>query len=188
MRYHMLLGRTSTMSCTWDMLVQHGDHFRLGKPLILKISQSHWFQYVNYFVRAQSMAECSGFAVIGCLVIRLSPVSFHARDDNNGRCCQNACWHHYSYILPHASIITCCKDALRWMKCSLWSSERGHTHTPSHMREAQQVNKKGLHHSFFFFSPPLISLVLLILPLSRQFWSTQNPRWNFIKHPSWLHP
>ena len=143
MRYHMLLGRTSTMSCTWDMLLQHGDHFRSGKPLILRISQSHWFQYVNYFVWAQSMAESSRFAVIGCLGIRLGPVSFHARDDNNGRHCRDDCWHHYSCVLPHASIFTRCTDAPEVNEFFTLEFKAGsHTRIPSHMRGAQQVNQK----------------------------------------------
>ena len=33
MRYHMLLGRTSTMSCMGDTLLQHGDHSRLGEAI-----------------------------------------------------------------------------------------------------------------------------------------------------------
>lgn len=107
MRHHMLPGRTSTMSSTCDTLPLHGDHFRWGKPLIRRISRSRWSQYVNHF----PWAQCSGFAAIGCLGIRLGPVSFHARDDNNGRCCLDDCWHHYSCVLPHASIFTCCTDA-----------------------------------------------------------------------------
>lgn len=37
------------------------------------------------------MAESAGIAAIVCLGIRLGPVSFHARDDNNGRHCRDGC-------------------------------------------------------------------------------------------------
>ena len=172
MRYHMLLGRTSTMSCMRDMPLQHGDRFRSRKPLIQRISQSHWFQYVNYFVRAQSLAEawCSGFAVIGCLGIRLGPVSFHARDDNNGRHCRDDCWHHYSCVLPHASIFTCCTDAPEVNEFLTLEFRVGsRRHIPLHMRGAQQVNQKTYSAHFSFsslFFLHRIRLLCLILPPS----------------------
>lgn len=37
------------------------------------------------------MAKGPGFAVIVCLGIRLDPVPFHARDDNNGCHCRDGC-------------------------------------------------------------------------------------------------
>lgn len=111
------------------------------------------------------MAECSGFAVIGCLGIRLGPVSFHARDDNNGCHCRDDCWHHYSCVLPHASIFTCCTDAPEVNEFFTLEFRAGsHRHIPSRMRGAQHVNQKTYtaHFSFpsLFFPQYQITLAL----------------------------
>lgn len=119
------------------------------------------------------MAECYGFAVMCCLGIRLGPVSFHARDGNNGRHCWDDCWHHYSYVLPHASIFTCCTDAPEVNEFFTLEFRVGsRRHIPSHMRGAQQVNQKTYttHFSFllfFSFSSIRLLVLCLILPLSR---------------------
>lgn len=97
----------------------------------------------------------SGFAVIGCLGIRLGPVSFHARDDNNGRHCRDDCWHHYSCALPHASIFTCCTDAPEVNEFFTLEFRAGsRRHIPSDMRGAQQVNQKTYTAHFSFLSSP----------------------------------
>lgn len=126
----------------------------------------------------QSMAESAGIAAIVFLGIRLGPVSFHARDDNNGRHCRDGCWHHYSCVLPHASIFTSCTDAPEVNEFFTLGFRAGsRRHIPSHMRWAQQVNQRTytthfsfplLSFSFFFFLSPVSGYLCFVkfLPLS----------------------
>ena len=123
-------------------------------------------------MRAQNMAECSGFAAIVCLGIRLGPVSFHGGDDNNGCNCRDDCWHHYSCVLPHASIFTCCTDAPEVNEFFTLEFRAGsHRHIASHMRGAQQVNQRTSTTHFSFLSrfslQYHITWLCLILPLGR---------------------
>lgn len=107
----------------------------------------------------------SRFAVIGCLEIRLVRVSFHARDDNNGRRCRDDCWHHYSCALPHTSIFTCYTDAPEVNEFFTLEFRVGsHEHMASHMRAAQQV-KQRLASLFFFYLSfiPLYQIVQFFL-------------------------
>lgn len=118
---------------------------------------------------------CSWFAVIGCLGIRLGPVSFHARDDNNGCHCRDDCWHHYSCVLPHASIFTCCTDAPEVNEFFTLEFRAGsHRHIASHMRGAQQVKPKDL--------PPLIFLSYYHITWAFFFKFFHSADWYLIVH------